>query len=153
MAAAIENANNSALDQSLALTAMANRQRDRQNIENASIIGYLPALKQLDGSRMTALDLRRRDLHQEVEESRYYVVLLAYDVQTMLQHKQRKLLWETRFSIPQRHNDFSKQLAAMTQTAASYFGQDSDGLTHKPVREGRVILGEPKVIGYEPEDK
>jgi hypothetical protein len=151
--AAIQAANDSALQQSLMLTAMANRQRDRQNVDNATVIGYLTEMKRLDGHRVGARGLRRQDLVDEIEESRYYVVLLAYDFQILLQHKQRKLLWETRFSIPERRNDFSKQLAAMAEAASRFFGQNSEGLVHKPLREGHVILGELKDLGDEPDDK
>lgn len=102
---------------------------------------------------MTALGQRRQDVVDEVEESRYYVVLLAYDFQSLLERKERKLLWETRFSIPERRNEFDKQLAAMAQSASRYFGQDSQGLLRKPLPATNVTFGELKVIGVEPEAK
>jgi hypothetical protein len=146
-AAAVQAAADSALQQSSLITGMANRQRDRQNYENAAILGYLPEMKRVENYQMTALNQRRQDVIDEVEESRYYVVLMAYDFQPLLQHKQRKLLWETRFSIPQRRNDFSKQLAAMALSASRYFGQDSAGLVRKPLPTGHVDLGEMKSLG------
>ncbi len=148
-AAAVKAAADSALDQSISLTEISNRQRDRQNAENATILGYLPELKRVTGYEMTAFRHRRSDVVAEVEESRYYVVLLAYDFQLLLQKKQRKLLWETRFSIPQRHNDFSKQLSAMALSASRYFGQESSGLVRKPMPTGHVELGETKSLGPE----
>jgi hypothetical protein len=89
----------------------------------------------------------------EVEESRYYVVLLAYDFQILRKSKERKLLWETRFSIPERGNDFSKELEAMAKSAARYFGRDSQGLLRKPLPKTSVKLGELQVIGTEPDPK
>jgi hypothetical protein len=150
---AIKAADDSAQQQSLLLTAMANRQRDKQNMENAAILGFLTELKRVEHDTMTALAQRRQDVIDEVEESRYYVVLMAYDFQILLQKKQRKLLWETRFSIPQHRNDFSKQLAAMAQSASRYFGQNSQGLVRQSLREGHVNLGELKILGVEPEGK
>jgi hypothetical protein len=146
-------ANDSALQQSLTLSQMANRQRDRQNWENAAILGYFDELKGMEGLELTALGSRRRDVLDEVGESRYYVVLMAYDFQLLLQHKQRKLLWETRFSIRQRRNDFSQQLAAMAETASRFFGQNSEGLRHKTMRDAHIDLGELKIIRVEPEKK
>lgn len=131
-----------ALEQSVTLSSMANQQRDRQNIRNAAILGYLPEMQRVSAYRMTALDSRRRDVVGEVEESRYYVVLLAYDFRTLRRHKQRKLLWETRFSIPERGRDFSRELAAMAQAASRSFGQDSGGLKRTTLREGTVHMGD-----------
>ncbi len=142
-------ADDSARDQAASLTKMANRQRDRQNAENAMILGYLTELKRVDSYQMTPLAQRRLDVLSEVEESRYYVVLMAYDFQTILKHKERKLLWETRFSIRERHNDFEKQLAAMAQSAAHFFGQDSGGLLRKPMPAVQVEMGELKSLGPE----
>jgi hypothetical protein len=150
---AVKAANDSALQQSLMLTQMANRQRDRQNWENAAILGYFDEMKGMEGLKLTALGSRRQDVVDEVEESRYYVVLMAYDFQLLLRHKQRKLLWETRFSIRQRRNDFSKELAAMAESASRFFGQNSDGLRHKNMRDTHVDLGEFKIIRVEPDNK
>jgi len=86
---------------------------------------------------------------EELEDRRYFVVLMAYDFPLMLKQKKNKLLWETRFSIRERGNDFSKQLTAMAEQAARYFGQDSHGLLHKPLPNVRVDLGETKVIEEE----
>ena len=143
-------ADDSALQQSAMLTAAANRQRDQQDMENASVLGYLPEMQRVASFQMAALASRRQDIIDEIEESRYYVVLLAYDFKTLWQHKQRKLLWETRFSIRERRNDFSESLASMAQDASRYFGQDSHGLIREHLPDTRIILGEPKVLGYEP---
>lgn len=148
-AAAQKIAADSAQQLALTMSSMANRQRDRLNRQNAIILGYADEIQRVDGYEMTALAGRRRDVVAEVEESRYYVVLLAYDFQLLQKHKQRKMLWQTRYSIPERRNDFSKQLAAMTRTASHYFGQSSAGLQRKPLPNTRVELGELKTIGVE----
>ena len=151
--AVIKAADDSAQQMSLSMTSAANRQRDHQNMENAMILGYLDEIKRVDTYKLTALSQRRQDVVDEVEESRYYVVLLAYDFRSLLVRKERKLLWETRFSIPERRNEFNKQLAAMAQSASRYFGQDSQGLLRKPLPATNVTFGELKVIGVEPEAK
>ena len=149
--AALKAADDSAQEQSLAMTNLANRQRDRLNQQNAAVLGYMNEMKRVQGYELTAFNSRRQDVLDEVEESRYFVVLMAYDFQTLLEHKQRKLLWQTRFSIPEHRNDFSRQLAAMSQTASHYFGRNSDGLRRKELPSTNVKLGDLKTIGVEPE--
>lgn len=149
--AVLSAAQDSALEQSWTMTHMANQQRDRQNLANAAILGYLPEMKRVADYQMTAFHQIQQDIIDDVEENRYFVVLLAYDFQTLWKHQQRKLLWETRFSIRERGNDFSKELGAMAKFASRYFGKGSDGLIRKPLPEVRIILGEPKFIGYESE--
>jgi len=67
--------------------------------------------------------------------------------------KQRKLLWETRFNIRQRGNDFDKELGNMALIASRYFGKDSDGLIRKSFTDAKVTLGEAKLVGFEPATK
>jgi hypothetical protein len=100
---------------------------------------------------MTALNTRRQDVLDEVEESRYFVVLLAYDFPTLLKKKERKLLWETRFSIPARRADFTHELPLMAQSASRYFGKDSHGLNRKELPTTNVSLGDLKSLGVESE--
>jgi hypothetical protein len=136
-----------ALQQSLLLTASANRRRDKQNAENAMVLGYIQEVKRVQHYQMTALEQLRDDLIDEIEESRYYFVLMAYDFQTLLDQKGRKLVWETRFSIPQRRNRFDHQLSAMAQSASRYFGQNTEGLLRKSMPVAHVEMGETKSLG------
>jgi len=116
-------------------------------VQNAALLGYLPDMNKAAAYQTTALKGFRQDIVDDVEENRYFVVLMAYDFQTLWQHKQRKLLWETRFSIREPGNDFAEELGAMAQRAASYFGQDSHGLVRKPF-DTKVTVGTPEVVAY-----
>lgn len=122
--------------------------RDLADARNAMMLGYdswwNTAFHAQSG---TPLELRKRDMLNELEEDRYFVVLLAYDFQLMRQKKQRALLWETRFSIRQHVNQFNKTLPAMALEASKYFGQDSKGLVHDRLPEARVDIGELKNLG------
>jgi hypothetical protein len=89
----------------------------------------------------------RDQLMAEIEDNRYFVVLMAYDFQVFRKESRHKLLWETRFSINERHNQFDKALPVMTEYASKYFGQDSKGLLRTRVPEGQVKVGEPKSLG------
>jgi hypothetical protein len=119
---------------------------DRFNAENARLLGYDTALAGSNGHEFGAAKLRGEDLINELEDNRYFVVLIAYDFELLWKEKKRKLLWETRFSIREQDNDFSKVLPGMSQYASRYFGQDSHGLLRKAVPEGHVDFGELKVI-------
>ena len=90
---------------------------------------------------------RRDELISEIEENRYFVVLMAYDFQLLWKQKKHKLLWESRFSIRQRDHAFDKDLATMAKFASQYFGQDTHGLVRKTIPLGRVDIGEVKSLG------
>jgi hypothetical protein len=143
----------SVLQQSLTLTTMANRQRDKENYATATLLGYLPEMLRVRDLGLTALAYRRDDVMAEIEEARYYVVLMAYDFRLLSEHKERRIRWEARFSVRERRNDFGARLAAMTAAAAPFFGQDSGGLTHQSPRAGHVDYGTPHVVGYQTDGK
>jgi hypothetical protein len=127
-----------------------NRFRDHEDYLNAQLLGYdsegLIGTEYGANIELTALRWHRRDLVQEIEYNRYFVVLMAYDFQKLKNQKMLKPLWETRFSLNQRSNEFDKALPAMARTASRYFGQDSHGLVRRPIREGHVEVGEPTLI-------
>src|ERR1700689_2821564 len=126
----------------LHVLSIANRQRENQDFRNAAMLGYdVSGLIGTDYGRYiehTALGGEQRDQVAEIEENRYFVVLMAYDFQLMWKQKKHKLLWETRFSVNERHNQFDKALPVMAQFASRYFGEDSNGLLRTRVPEGRV---------------
>lgn len=127
------------------------KQIDRSN---ATMLGYDSWWAATQGdNKGTALGHERQDLFDELEESRYFVVLMAYDFQLLRKDKKHKLLWETRFSIRQMHHQFDKDLPAMAQFASQYFGQDSDGLVHKAIPLGHVDIGEVRSLDEVPDNQ
>ena len=116
------------LSESISLSAADVRKDAGAIVQAANLLGY------------------RSPMDAELQSRRYFVVLLAYDFQMKLNQEKTTLLWETRFSIREQGNEFDKQLPAMVANAAQYFGQDSHGLTHKPVPEGHVVIGEIKSL-------
>jgi hypothetical protein len=122
-----------------AVAAAQNRQRDRENWRNAQILGYD---EELDRASVRPESRRYLDLVDEVEDTRYFIVLRAYDFQLMWKEKKRKVLWEVRYSIRARGHLFGDALVAMTDMASRYFGQDSKGLVRREVPVGRVEMGE-----------
>jgi hypothetical protein len=139
------------MSSALTMLSMANEQRDLTDFMTARLLGYDEdgAIGTEYGNNMkgTAFHSRRDDLLSEIEDNRYFVVLMAYDFQLMWKQKKHKLLWETRFSIRQRHHAFDSDLASMAGFASQYFGQDTHGLVRKPIPLGRVEIGDLKSLG------
>ncbi len=129
------------------------RLRNQADWRNAWMLGYDSKMEETGRFDHTVFQYRRDEVINDIEENRYFVVLMAYDFQLQWKQKKHKLLWETRFSIQEHRNDFKLALPTMAQEASRYFGQDSHGLVRRPLPEGHVTLGEPKVLEYEPEKK
>jgi hypothetical protein len=136
---------------------LQDRERDLVDYHNAGILGY-----DADGligtdegywmqTQPGAFGHRVTDEVNDVEHSRYFVVLMAYDFQIMWRRKSPKLLWVTRLSIDQRRNDFARELPAMLRVASGYFGRNSKGLIRDTVPEGQIEVGEVKSLGVVPE--
>ena len=80
-------------------------------------------------------------------------MISAYDFPTAVKTGQRKLLWATRVSVQAQGNRFNEAAAYMLAKASKYFGQDSGRLIRQFDREGKVTLGELKVVGVVPESQ
>jgi hypothetical protein len=140
------------LSTAVAAVQAENRMRDNVDRRNAMMLGYDSWWEAaFDAQNGTPLEGSKKDMLNELEEYRYFVVLMAYDFQLLLTQKKHKLVWETRFSIRQHVNEFDKQLPAMALQASKYFGKDSNGLTHDLLPEGKVELGDIKSLGVVPE--
>jgi hypothetical protein len=125
-----------------------NQRREDTDMKTATLLGYdswwVKANAAMDG---TAMGLRKADMRSELEEDRYFVVLTAFDYQKLVKEKKSKFLWEVRFSIRERGNQFDRRLPTMIALASDYFGRDSSGLQHVDVPEGRVEIGPVKSLG------
>jgi hypothetical protein len=131
--------------------------RDEIDYQNAKLLGFdSESLLQAatDAStvfygqsfRARMLENLHADVLSAIEVDRYFVVLQAFDFQSAWRHRGMKLLWETRFSLSERRHDFQRDLPAMAQDAALYFGKDTYGLVLKPIPEGTVRVGEPTPV-------
>jgi hypothetical protein len=131
-----------------AMSAVAAEDHSRELVDarNASMLGYDTAWDEAVAYKGTPLEFRRKEIIGELEEDRYFVVLMAYDFQKMWKEKKPKLLWEARYSIRGRGDDFERDLAAMTDQASKYFGQNTGGLVRKALPEGHVEIGQERVM-------
>jgi hypothetical protein len=136
------------LSGTITATEAENRMRDRQNLLNASLLGYDSWWKgSIDARPGTAMAQQKQDMMDELEHYRYFVVLMAYDFQLLLKEKKHKLLWETRFSIREQTHAFDQALPTMAVDASRYFGRDSNGLRHDALPEGKVDIGDLRDLG------
>jgi hypothetical protein len=142
---------NAVLTSALHTLAIANHMRDELDFKNAAMIGYsasgLIGTDEGNYLKHTALGIDQRDEVNEIEQNRYFVVLMAYDFQLLWKERKHKLLWETRFSIDELHNAFDKALPVMARFASQYFGEPTKGLVRTRVPEGQVDIGEVKSLG------
>ena len=150
-AASVRNSADSEFAAAMALVQMQNRERDRNNWRNAGMLGYDEALVATNAYEGTPIHGVRGDLISDLEDDRYFVVLMAFDFPLLLKEKKHKLLWETRFSISAHRHDFAKELEAMSGYASRFFGQETHGVLRQPLPEGTVEFGELKTLGIGPE--
>jgi hypothetical protein len=141
-----QNAADSALGGAISLAAAQKRSQEQADARTAALLGYGPLWNQTAAFAGTSRAYRWQDLENELEQSRYFAVLLAYDFQVLWKQRKHKLLWETRVSMPEKGSDFYASLLAMAHDAGPYFGVDSHGLVRKEVPQGRVDVGEAKVL-------
>jgi hypothetical protein len=135
-------------ESSFAQSLADDRIRDQLNTNNARVLGYLDDLADAnDIRRYAGGGDRYSDLIADVEESRYYIVVSAYDFRQLVDHGKRKRLWQTRVSVRAPGNNFNETYLAMMKNASRYFGQNSGRLVRGEASKGEVELGELKYLG------
>jgi hypothetical protein len=124
------------------------RVRDALNQRNAQVLGYLDELaKSNDIRRYAGGGNAYNDLITDVEESRYYIVISAYDYKDLTKYGKKRLLWQTRVSVRSPGNRFDESVAAMMRSASKYFGENSGRLVRGEETKGTVELGDLKFLG------
>ena len=136
--------------QMIMLQHMNDEDRKDANRFNAELLGYAPSFIWLESVSGHAgpYTTMKEDLMKEIESPRYFVILQAYDFQKLWKHKERDLLWVSRFSINAHNRRFDEELMDMAASSSSYFGTHSDRLIRK-VPESHVTFGDIEVIGVE----
>jgi hypothetical protein len=120
-----------------------NRANDQSRYGKARLLGMEEAYKQ------STSPWEREDLEWQLTESRYFVVLMAYDL-PLLKQGETKLLWSTRYSIRAIGQSFDQAIKDMNLVAGDYFGKNLKGLNKTRVTDkSRVTIGEIEVIGTE----
>jgi hypothetical protein len=122
--------------------------RRNANQENARRLGYVEEINNRDTpARFAGAGTAYHDLIADLESERYFLIISAYDFRAAKTDGKLKPLWVTRVSIQAQGNKFDQALAPMLARASRHFGQDSGRLLRQYQPEGRVTLGELKVVG------
>lgn len=115
---------------------------------NARLLGYKTSL--LKEEKNFFASTTEQTMRSELNEERYFVVLMAYDYQLIRTEKKPKLLWVTRLSIRSPGNNFTEALPALAIAGGDVFGQNLEDMKRIKVRDlpgGEVKLHELKVLG------
>ncbi len=114
---------------------------------NAVLLGFARSLERERQQMMTST--AEITMSNELNEERYFVILMAYDNQTRLKERRSRLMWVTRLSVRSPGNNFSEALPALARVGAEVFGRQVDGLVRvkAPLGRGTVTIGELEVLG------
>gem|GEM_PF-1649970 len=125
--------------------------RNQQNRLNARMLGFQEALRDLAGVPAEFGSSRLADLTDDMEESRYWVALVAIDFQAARRDKTVIPRWSVRYNMRSRGLGFDRALPQMTQFASHFFGRDSKGLVNRVVGNprGEVEIREAEVLDYD----
>lgn len=114
---------------------------------NAQLLGYARALqRERRELNPTAAEIT---MSNELNEERYFVILMAYDNQVRLKEKKSKPLWITRLSVRSVGNNFTEALPTLAKVGAELFGRNRDDLVREKTlkQRGSVTIGELEVLG------
>ncbi len=135
-----------ALEANISLSDAIHSANDQSRVAKSRLLGMEEAYLRSTPSH------ERETLEHYLSESRYFVILMAYDF-PRLKQGETVLLWSTRYSIRSIGQPFDQAVKDMNLVAADYFGKSIDGLVKTRVTDkSRVKLGEIEVIETEPSE-
>ncbi len=133
-------------------TALDRGTAARESVEvainrNAALLGYKRALEK--ETRRIMASTEEQTMRVELNEERYFVVLMAYDLKYMRAEHKPRLLWVTRLSVRSPGNNFTEALPALAKAGGKVFGRQVDGLfrVKVPLDSGQVKLRDMKIMG------
>jgi len=93
------------------------------------------------------------DLRVEMEDERYFIILMAYDYSKLRQTKEKELLWTTRFSLPAVGTNFVDAYPALARAARNYYGTSLEEYAKSRTHfgTGSVDIGTLETVGVENE--
>ncbi len=137
-------------DYDWARMASARSERDISNRPIASVLGFSDVLNR-DSKRAFASEEARTLMHY-LNEERYFVVLMAYDLKRRKSGEPFQRLWVARISIPAAGINFNEALERLGTAGATGFGENNPDLqikripTPKRTGDAEVEVGDIIVI-------
>ena len=91
------------------------------------------------------------DLRVEMQDERYFIILMAYDYEKLRSENERELLWTTRFSVPSLGTNFEDAYPALARAASAYYGTSLEkyAKTSTHFGTGTVDIGTLETVGVE----
>ena len=91
------------------------------------------------------------DLRVEMQDERYFIILMAYDYEKLRSENERELLWTTRFSVPSIGTNFEDAYPALARAASAYYGTSLEkyAKTSTHFGTGTVDIGTLETVGVE----
>jgi hypothetical protein len=111
---------------------------------NARLLGFERQLQKRNLTRVEEFDLRA-----DLEDDRYFIIVMAYDCQKLLNENEFALQWSTRFSVRSPGTNFEDAHLALSRAAAPFFGKHLDDLERTSVPFGKdveVDIGDLEVV-------
>ena len=128
--------------------AATRSERDIAERPMATVLGFSDVLNR-DTKRAFSSE-EANTIRQFLNEERYFVVLMAYDLKKAEKGKPMQRLWVARLSVPAAGINFPMALERLGEAGSDYFGTDQPGLTverRQPTeRKTEVEIGEATVI-------
>ncbi|MCF3651701.1 hypothetical protein [Synoicihabitans lomoniglobus] len=135
-------------DYEWARMASTRSERDISERPIATVLGFSEALRR-DAKRAVAGE-DARTLRHYLNEERYFVILMAYDLKSGKDGKPMERKWVARLSVAAAGINFPMALERLGETGSDYFGTDQPELKVKraPVNDhrGEVEIGDAIVI-------
>jgi hypothetical protein len=115
---------------------------------NSKLLGFYPYLRWEHFTGITPQD--EYELRAALRTERYFVIVTAFDFQELLENKQWKRVWSTRFNIRSPGTNFVKAHLALSKAAGPYFGKKMKHLGKERANFDPVIaeveMGDIEVI-------
>lgn len=91
------------------------------------------------------------DLRVELEDERYFIIMMAYDYKKLRESKEKELLWTTRFSVPAIGTNFVDAYPALARAAREYYGTSLEKYAKSRTHfgTGTVDIGDLETVGIE----
>lgn len=126
----------------------------RRAIErNAALLGYATSLVRERRRAQSSTDEERMNV--DLNESRYFVVLMAYERLPAATDRKPGLLWVTRVSVRALGTNFLEAFPVLVHAGGQVFGRNLDGLVRVQPKAAvpGVELGELKVLEMDPKSR
>ena len=128
------------------ITALANRMKD--TIRDPATVAGAPVTSFGPFRRFYQKNQKRMHLIEDTFSSCFFVIASAFDG-AAIARGERRLLWRTKMTLNARGINMADSLPTLVNTAAPFFGKETDGtvtITKRIVRGGQVEIGTPSVV-------